>query len=143
MQTLHGHTGQVAEFVSRFIPPYDRGFGDCSAIGVIDAKGRLIAGCVYHNWQEEAQVVEMSCAAITKRWLTRSILREIFDYPFSRLGCQLIVFRIAPADYQLRRIFKALGTTEYLIPRLRGRDEAELILTLTDDAWNNGKFARK
>ena len=142
MTPLYGHSAVVAEFVSRMIPGSDRGFGTCTAIGIIDDDGKLVAGLVYHNWYPETGVIEMSVGAIDKRWITRTILRAIFAYPFGQLDCQLVVFRVAPADKALRRILKAVGATEHVIPRLRGRNEAEVIITLADDAWKNSKFAR-
>ena len=142
MTPLYGHSAVVAEFVSRMIPGSGRGFGTCTAIGIIDDDGKLVAGLVYHNWYPETGVIEMSVAAINKRWITRTVLRAIFAYPFGQLDCQLVVFRVAPADKALRRILKAVGATEHVIPRLRGRNEAEVIITLADDAWKNSKFAR-
>ena len=142
MTPLYGHSAVVAEFVSKMIPGSDRGFGASTAIGIIDDDGKLVAGLVYHNWYPEHGVIEMSVGAISKRWMTRTVLRAIFAYPFDDLDCQLVVFRVAPADKPLRRILKAFGATERVIPRLRGRNEAEVIITLADDAWNNSKFAR-
>ncbi len=143
MTPLYGHSALVADFVAKLIPGCERGFGACTAIGVIDQSGKLVAGAVYHNWEPKAGVIEMSSAAITKRWMTRPVLRAIFGYPFDQLGCQLIVFRVAPTDRPLRRIFRALGCNEYVIPRLRGRDKATVLFTLADDVWKSGKFMRQ
>ena len=142
MTPLYGHDKVVAEFVSRMIPGCDRDFGPCTAMGVLDNDGKLVAGLVYHNFYPENGVIEISAASISKLWMTRPVLRAIFDYPFDQLGCQLVVFRVAPADMPLRRILKAFGATEHVIPRLRGRDEAEVIVTLTDNAWKTNKLAR-
>ncbi len=143
MTPLYGHSAVVAELVSKLIPGCDRGFGAYTAIGILDNDdGMLVAGVVYHNWYPETGVIEISAASINKRWITRVVLRAIFAYPFDQLGCQLVVFRVAPADKALRRILKAIGSMEYVIPRLRGRDEAEVIVTLTDDTWKNSKFTR-
>lgn len=142
MTPLYGHSAVVADFVSKIIPGADRGFGASTAMGVIDDGGKLVAGLVYHNWYPETGVIEISVASITKRWLTRTVLRAIFAYPFDQLDIQLVVFRVAPADKGLRRILKAIGSTEHIIPRLRGRNEAEVVITLTVEAWQSSKFAR-
>lgn len=142
MKLLYGHSETVAAFVSKLIPNCSRGFGACSAIGVLDDDGALVAGMVYHNWNPESDVIEMSGASLTPRWLTRKVLHAIFYYPFGQLDCQLVVLRVTAGDQRLARIFHAFGMKRYTIPRLRGRTEDEAIYTLTDDDWYSGKFAR-
>lgn len=141
MTPLYGHSEAVAAFVASLIPECSRGFGNCTAIGVLDGE-KLVAGLVYHNWNPDSGVIEMSCAAVTSRWLTRPVLRAIYDYPFNQVGCQLAVARVAEDATHLRRMWKAIGADEYIIPRLRGRTASEAILTLTAEAWANSKFMR-
>jgi len=131
--------GKVARWVAQHIPGCERGFGNCTALAVIDAD-TLVAGIVYHNYAPAAGVIEISASSTTPRWLTRSVLFEMFSYPFEQIGCQLVAMRIRPSDKPLRRMLKAYGFSEYLIPRLRGRHEAELVMTLTDDAWRANGF---
>ena len=70
MHLLYGYNQIVAKFVANVIPDCKRGFGNCTAIGVIDGQdGKLVAGLVSHNWSPEADTIEMSGAALTKRWL--------------------------------------------------------------------------
>ncbi|GHA15126.1 hypothetical protein GCM10007989_07350 [Devosia pacifica] len=123
---------------------YSRVWGHCRALGVFDDE-KLVAAAIYHNWQPEAGVIEISTAAITPRWLTRKVLHELFAYPFDRLGYQLVVLRISAnrgEDRGICRMCRAFGFEEYRIPRLRGRDEDELIFTLTDDAWRASRFEK-
>ena len=143
MKLLYGHGQTVVDFCSKLIEPVDRGFGPCTAFGVVDGGGRLVAGIVYHNWCPEAGVIELSAASTTKRWLTRDVLRAIFNYPFDQLKCQMVVTRQPPEPDAIRRIWKACGATEHVIPRLRGRDQAEVIITLTDNAWASNRIARR
>jgi len=138
---LYGHDKQVADFVARTVPGLERGFGPCKTIGVVN-DGNLVAGLVYHNWNPEHGVIEISGSALDPHWLTRPILREMFDYPFNRCGCQLVVMRVSPHNKRLHRQLKAYGFKSYKIPRLRGRDESEIIFTLADDEWRAGKFMR-
>lgn len=133
----------IGEFVARMVPGCERGFGKFVAMGVI-RDGELIAGVIYHNWSPETGAIEISAAASDPRWLTKETLRALFSYPFDRAGCQIVVARIAESNGRARRIWRAVGSKEYLIPRLRGRSEAEAIMVLTDDAWRkfgiaNGK----
>ena len=100
----------------------------------------LRAVVVFHNYCPEAGVLEMSAAVESKRWLSRPVLRAMHGYIFDDAGCQLAVMRVSENNMTMRRIAKAYGYDETLIPRLRGRNEAESILTLTDDDWNRSRF---
>ena len=131
---------EVADFVARNIPGCERGFGNCTAIGF--GKDRLIAGVVYHNWNPESGVIELSAASIKRDWLTRSGLSLMFAYPFDQIGCRIAVARIGEHNAQARRIWRSLGADEYVIPALRSPLEAEVIYTLSREAWKSGKFAR-
>lgn len=41
------------------------------------------------------------------------------------------------------RIGLAYGYTAHRIPRLRGRDEAEIILTLPEETWRASRFHKR
>lgn len=136
----------VAEWVAAMLP--GRGdFGNCRALGVLH-DGELVAGVVFHNWMEEAGVIELSAAATTPRWMTRPVLWEMFDYAFNRAKCQLAVLRVSEKNVSasgrgLHRLLPDYGFKAYRIPRLRGRDEAEIIYTLADDNWRANGFHGK
>lgn len=134
---IYGADAVVAQFVGQLIG--EPGFGNCKAIGF--AKGReLVAGMVYHNWRPDAQIIEMSGASTTRRWTTKAVIRTIFGYPFDTVGCQMVVARHSEHNTRVRRIWTALGAQETVIPRIRGRDEAEVIATLTVEAWRSNKL---
>lgn len=135
IRPVYGQNELVARFVAS-IPPFDpaRGFGNCTAIGW-DEDGVLIGGTVYHNYDPVAGVIELSTASKSARWLTRTTLKAMFAYPFEQLGCQMIVLRVAETNTRMRNIAKRFGFNEYVIPRLRGRAEADCIYTLTVEQW--------
>jgi RimJ/RimL family protein N-acetyltransferase len=136
-------TAILARWVAEHIwPGRNREFGNCRGMAVIDGD-ELIAGIVYHNYEPDAQIIEISAASISKRWLTKETLRVMFQMPFRDFGCQALVMRVAPADKPLHRMLKAYGFEMYVLPRLRGRDEDEHVFILTDDAWASNKFNRK
>jgi len=112
------------------------------AMAVVDS-GRVIAGVLYNNWHPENGVIEMHAASMDKRWLTRPVLKAMFSYPFDQMKCQLCALRVSERNKPMVRIAKAYGFKAYLIPRLRGRDEAEFILTLTDDDWRANRFNKE
>lgn len=137
----------LVKFVGDRVEGGHRGFGECVAMGVID-KGQLICGIVYHNYNPEAGVIEISGAAKHGRWLTRPVLWAMYNYPFNDAGCQLVVQRSSEKNQMwngrgLPRMLKAYGFVETRIERLRGRDAAEIIFTLTDDAWASNGFHRE
>ncbi|MFG6591284.1 hypothetical protein [Sulfitobacter sp. 1A12157] len=119
---------------------FDRDFGNCVTATVLTENDALAAIIVFHNYCPDAAVIEISAAAVTPRWAQRSVLREAFGYAFA--NCQMVVSRTSAENATVRKLWKAFGADEVVIPRLRGRDEAECIITLTDDAWAASKFAR-
>lgn len=85
--------------------------------------------------------MEVTAAAIDSRWASRTVLRQLFGYVFN--AAQLCVARTGTDNQRVRRLWKAFGAKEYIIPRLRGREASEAILTLTDDAWYASRFMRQ
>lgn len=134
--------GIVTRFVGALIPGGERGFDGSSAIGYI-LDGELIGGTVFHNYDPEAGVVELTTAATNPRWLTRATMHAIFAIPFDQWGCQLVVLRVAEDNDRMVRIARRYGFDGVLIPRLAGRDQGAWIFTLTDDAWRQTKFERR
>lgn len=141
MDLLYGHSEAVAAWVAANIPGCERGFDRPVAIGVVENE-RLIGGTVFHNYQPEAGVIEMSSAGTDPRWLSRKMLKAIFGYVFDQIGSQMVVMRVSERNARMVGIAQRFGFTGYLIPRLRGRDENEWLFTLTDDAWRSHKLKR-
>lgn len=141
MDLLYGHNEAVAAWVAAHIPGCERGFDKPVAIGVLDGE-RLIGGTVFTNYHPEAGVIEMSSAGTSARWLSRPMLKAIFGYVFDQLACQLVVMRVSERNERMVGIARKFGFDGYLIPRLRGRDEAEWLFTLTDEQWRQHPLAR-
>lgn len=133
-----GRDAEVAAFVAARTGS-QRGFGDCTCIAWMDG-GKMIAGTVYHNWHPEAGVIELSSAADSPKWLTHKSLRQMFEYPFTQLGCQVVVLRVGEHNIRMRHIARRFGFAEFVIPRLRSRDEAECIYTLTVEQWREKRI---
>lgn len=129
----------IGEFVTGLVWGGRRNIAHYRSFGVFD-KGTLIAGVLYHNWDPDTGVIELTSASTSKRWLTRPVLKAMFALPFDELGCQMAALRVSEHNKPMLRIARAYGFEAYRIPRLRGRDEAEIILTLTDDAWHQSRF---
>ena len=123
-----------------------KGFGPCCTMGIMD-NDELIGVMVYHNYNSDSGVMEISGASSTERWLSPTVLREMFSRPFKQMGCQMVVMRVSPNNKKgkrgLSRMLTAYGFKSYTIPRLKGRFEDEIIFTLTDDAWRTNKFNKR
>jgi RimJ/RimL family protein N-acetyltransferase len=136
---IYGHDQAIANFVATLIPHCRRGFGpNCKAIGVIDVDGNLIAGMVYHNWDPDAALIEMSGASLPlKYWLTRETLARIYQYPFHQCGCQMVVMRVRADNEMLLGVLARLNYAFSKVPRLFGRDVDGVVCTLTREAWED------
>lgn len=137
----------IAAFVGAHIEGGARGFGHHGSMAVVEGD-QLLAGVVFHNWNPEAQVMEFSAASTTQRWLTRPVLWAMFNYAFNDAECQLVVMRVSEQNKTwngrgIQRILRAYGFRETRIENLRGRGIAELIYTLTDEAWASNGFHRQ
>jgi len=137
----------IAAFVGSRIEGGHRGFGKHLSMGIVDGD-RLLAGVIFHNFNPEAGVIEFSAASITARWLSRPVLWAMFNYAFNDAGCQLVVMRVSEVNRTwngrgIQRILKAYGFKEVRIENLRGRGIAEMIYTLTDEAWASNGFHRQ
>lgn len=138
--------GEETEILSSLVadriwPTKGRTFGECRAIAILD-DDRLAAGLIYHNYDPDAHVIEISGAAWAKGWLTRSVLKAMYGYPFIDCGCQAVIQRVSDDDKAQHRMLKAYGAERYRIPRLRGENAAENIFLTTREAWAANKFAR-
>uniref|UniRef100_A0A6H1ZB91 Putative acetyltransferase n=1 Tax=viral metagenome TaxID=1070528 RepID=A0A6H1ZB91_9ZZZZ len=139
--------GREINLLSRWVadliwPGQRRDFGNCQGMAIIE-DDQLIAGMIFHNYESQSGVIEISGAGTSKRWLTRETLRVMFAYPFKECGCQCIVMRCDPDDAALRRMLLAYGFQLFTIPRLRGRDKDENVFVLYDDAWRGNKFNKR
>lgn len=112
-----------------------------AAIGVFDGPN-IIGGTAFHNYYPKEGVIEMTSACIDSRWLSRRMIRAIFAYVFDLLECQMVVMRVSANNSVMLNIAKRFGFNMCTIPRLRGRDEDEVICTMTDDQWRSSRFNR-
>lgn len=129
----------VGDFVSNIIFGKAGKIHNYCSMAVLD-EGVVIAGVLYNNWHPEEGIIELHAGSLDRRWLTRRVLRSMFSHAFDRFRCQLCVLRVSERNKPMLRIAKAYGFQEFIIPRLRGRDEAEHILTLSDDDWRSKRF---
>lgn len=135
------HVDDARRFVEWGLWRGKRRFGPSTALGFADDTG-FVAGIVYHDYDPDTGVVELSAYSTSRDWLTRDGLRAIFAYPFEQLGVRACVSRQSEKNKRTIRIWRAFGASTHTIPELRGQGEAEVIAVLTHENWLNSKFMR-
>ena len=142
MHVVFGCDKQVGEWVA--VQLGQSGFAGyfMAAFGVYD-KGQIVGGTAFHNYYPKEGVIEMTSACTHPGWLTRRMIRAIFRYVFELLECQMVVMRVSEHNSRMLNIADRFGFDLCTIPRLRGRHEAEVICTLTDDQWRSSRFNRR
>lgn len=136
----HEYQREINLFVSRGlgVPPFEM----CQCLGWATEAEGLVAGVVFHNFDPDRGAIEMSAYSQNCGWLDRNRLRAVFSYPFDQLKCRIAVARIAESNTTARRIWRALGSSETLVPDLYAAGEAEAICILRADAWQKSNFVR-
>lgn len=145
LKYLYERDDLVADFVARMIPYVrDRGFGNCSAIGVVDERDELIAGIVYHKLAPEAGVIEISAAALPgTAWLTPATLAVAYSFPFLRCGCQMVIHTVQASNTRVLWQLAAIGCSHVTVPRLFGRDKDGVHCLLTIEDWAASKLCQR
>ena len=110
MILVYGRDVEVAAWVAAQIPHMPTGFIDMKAIGVADAAGALIGGAVYHEFR--GNDIQISCAAVSRRWLNKRFIKAMFVYPFIQLGCDRVTSCIPSRNAHTRRFIEGLGFKE-------------------------------
>jgi RimJ/RimL family protein N-acetyltransferase len=103
MPLLTGHDDAVANWVAAGLgitiaPPY-------TAIGVIDASGRLIGGAVFTAWDG----ANIDVTVYGPRAMTRGALRAGCRYAFGQLRCERITARCKRTNKAMRDLMERLG----------------------------------
>ena len=144
MRIVFDQSEAVAKWVAAHMRSagYELGFGNCAAIGVED-DGQLIGGTVFHDWNPAANVIEMSSAATSPRWLCREMIAAIFGYVFNGVMCQCVVMRVHEDNAGMVDIARRFGFDEFFIPRLGGLDKGLFVFTLTREQWEASRFNRR
>lgn len=141
---VYGHDEIVSQFAAQLIPHCRRGFGpNIKTMGIVDT-GSLIAGVIWHNWDPEAGVMEISGAALPGApWITRETLKRIYTFPFLQCDCQMIVQRVPADNEALLYVFSRYGYALVPVPRLFGRERDGVLGLLTREAWESNRFNKR
>jgi len=143
---VYGHDLVVGKFVAELIPHCGgRDFGPAArTIAMIDEHGGLIAGLVYHNYDPEAGLIEISGACLPgANWLVRETIRRMYQYPFHVCNCQMVVQRTPASDERLLRQLAAYDYMFVKVPRMFGRGKDGVLCLLTVEAWAANRFNKR
>lgn len=151
MNLLFGHDRDVAHWVACQIPHMHRriprfapgeAFGPGAAIGVLDAQGRMVGGCVYHNWDEDCGSMEISCASTTPSWLKPGVMRALLRYPFAQVGCQRLTACTPRRATSARQFLERLGFKREGCVRRGFGDDHAIIYGLLAEEWAESSLNR-
>lgn len=118
-----------------------RDFGPSLSLAIFDGNA-LQGGVVIHDWNPEAGTVEISGGVITPRAPFRAAARAVADHVFRAMECQAAIWRTSEHNRAVRKLARSMGGQEFIIPRLRGRNEAEALILFTDEAWQKTRWSR-
>ena len=100
----------VAEWVSGHLRQNPR-FEKFTAIGMA-RDGLPIAGVVYHDHDAKHGDIQLSIAATTPAWCSRTSLAVFLGYPFNQLKCNRVTAVCHQRNKQARAFLKRLGFKE-------------------------------
>lgn len=137
---VYDHSDAVKAFVAQGLWDGRRHI-DGYGLGFANETDGLVAGVVYHNYDPDSGVIEITAYSARRDWLNRDRLKLIFGYPFDQLGVRVCVARISENNTRTLRIWRAFGAELTPIPHLRADGEAENVAVLHRDTWKQSKFA--
>ena len=133
---------EIAAFVSQGLWDGRRTIENCQALGFGSVEEGLVAGFLYHNYDPDAGVIEITAYSTHRGWTNKDRVAAIFRYPFEQLGVRLVVARTSEFNKPVLRIWRALGADFYRIPDLRADGEAEIISLYRREKWKSSRFGR-
>jgi len=109
MRLIFGHDAVVKRWVTERID-FSPDFNPGTTIGVApNDEDILIAGIVYHDFQEKFGTIQISMAADSPRWAQRGIIRACLHYPFEQLGVGKVWTAIASDNRRAIRFNEGIG----------------------------------
>lgn len=109
-----GYDHLVGEWVAGQIPHLGSAdaLGPFVALGVQSDEGELLAGCVFHHYVPAYGTCEITFAAVSPRWATRSIIKRILAVPFEQYGCHRVTAVTPASNARAVKLLQGLGFTK-------------------------------
>lgn len=115
-----------------------RPFWNARALAFVQGD-EIHGGLVFHGYEPERGIIEVSAASRSPKWITRTILGMATKFAYDTCQCHALVACTTPENRAVD-LWRALGATEVTVPHLMGRDKPEIVFVLTDAAWKSSKF---
>ena len=111
MRMVTGPKEAIGAWVAARIPHIESAadFGAYEAVGVQDADGRMVAGCIYHNYLRRYANCEISFAADTPRFATRGVIRGLLSVPFGQYACRRVTLLVPIGATRTIRFVSGIG----------------------------------
>ena len=101
-----------------------------------------VAGVIFHNWRPFQGVMELTAASASRAWLTRPVLREIFDLAFDGCGARIVEMRVSAGNAPMCDIARRFGFSEVRLADFRAWGEDEIVFSLTSRQWAKHRVRR-
>lgn len=127
---------RVGQWVASRIPHVRSvdGFGQYRSLGIFD-KADILAGVVFHDFNPVYRNCQVSMAADTPRWASRTVIAKLMAYPFEQLGCERVTTIIPARSARTLRFNHGIGfKMEGLCRKGFGDDDAVIMGLLKEDA---------
>lgn len=137
-ELVHGRSELIGRWVARVSQnkgAEERGWGECRAIGVMQ-DGKAVAGLVFHNWQPEADTIELSVASATPRWFSPPVLTAI-EQQVEAFGVSKLVAWTPLKMTRWRRALLLAGGEDHPVPLL-----GKSLVVIEMSAWRGSRLAR-
>jgi hypothetical protein len=132
----------VASLVYSLIFNEEGDFGDSYSIAFLSPDGGFETGVVFNNYIPEYKRIEVHIASLKKNWLTFGKLLAIMKVPL-RLGCEVVISRTDPSNYNAIQLMERCGAKSYLLPNVRGEGKDEIYQVMLMSDMKLAKFWRK
>lgn len=137
-----GFDAELSKWLRRRVPHFYPSEG-VKCVGVI-RNNKLVAAVAYsgffpgnEHWSPD---VEMTAAADTPRWWSRSVGADLLGIPFRQFGCERVTLRVRKKDKRTRRFVEGIGFKLEGILRRALRSDDACLYGLTKADWERGKY---
>ena len=142
-ETTPKTNGYLQKYVALRVFGKENDFGPSGSLGVWDGNRKILGAVIFHGWQPDYGVIELSAAADSPKWLSRRAIREIMGICFDQHKCQQVVSRMATDNARAIKIYDFIGFKKLLLPNMRGRGRDEWLMLLTRDEWAASKLNKE
>ena len=140
---VYDRKDEIMEYVSNGLRKYGGTFEPCTTLGISDDNGELLAGFIFHNYDEELGNIEISAYAKDARWSTKDKWSRILYYPFEELKVRQLIAITSKNNVIVNKIAKALNACRTILPKYYSDDEDGIYYTVHNNWWETIKTKKR